>query len=128
VSSKPRSEPKPDEGSGKYPPVFSPAWHALRAGVLAEIASDQRRRRVEFTPEQKRTARLAMELATLEHGMVGYDEALKAWQDDAAVRLTDPASSCRVEMTPEQLLALWRANGRKPMKPPAEMTEAEYVF
>jgi hypothetical protein len=125
---KPRSERPEPEASSKHPPLFSPEWHAKRAALLAEIAERQRRQKIQWTQAQRRTSRLAFELATLERGMVGFEQAKSEYEGDAADYLTDPSHEFRIEMTPDELRAHWAAMAGKPMRKPAEMAEADYPF
>jgi hypothetical protein len=94
---------------------------------MRDIAYAQRRNGVEWTDRNRQTSKLALDLAVLERGMIGYPEARTAYQHDAAEHMTDATHGNRIESTATELVETWKTTLPK-AKRPTEMTEDEYPF
>ena len=83
---------------------------------MEEIAKSQRKNRVVWTDAQRHTSKLALDVATLDHGMIGHAESVAAYQADGAVQLE------RIMGHPLP------PSAKREFKAPADMTESEYPF
>lgn len=64
----------------RFPEPHTAEWNELRKDLMARIAKQTRERGVTFTPAQREASSRAIALAELSSGMVGYQEALEAYQ------------------------------------------------
>ena len=52
-----------DDRGGKYPDLYTPAWHAEREEIMRKIAEQSKSRGVVFTDAQRATSNLALAVA-----------------------------------------------------------------
>lgn len=72
-------KPKQD---AKHPESFTPEWNEQRKQLMVGIAKTSRDRGVTalWTPEQIRESDVALALAQLSPGMIGFEEAKRAYE------------------------------------------------
>lgn len=85
---------------------FTPQWNEERAEFLRSVA--KRRTDKRLTPEERKTAEQALELSQLAPGMLGYEEAKKAYEMDGAAQTL----AKHLKMTPADLIAKWHAEAK----------------